>query len=108
MCDTCGCDDGTGARYTRLGGSPPGEPHTYPHEHSHEHSAEAGPAGPHTVVLEQRVLARNDDLAAGNRRELTDRGVVAINLMSSPGSGKTTLLERTIAELAPRRPIGVL
>jgi hydrogenase nickel incorporation protein HypB len=33
---------------------------------------------------------------------------VAINVMSSPGSGKTTLLERTIADLAPHRTIGVL
>jgi hydrogenase nickel incorporation protein HypB len=108
MCDTCGCDDGAGARYTRLDGSPAGEPHVHDHAHPHEHSHGARPEGPQTVVLEQRVLARNDDLAARNRRELADRGVVAINLMSSPGSGKTTLLERTIAELAQRWPIGVL
>jgi hydrogenase nickel incorporation protein HypB len=68
--------------------------------HHHEH--------PRTVVLEQRVLGRNDELAAGNRRELAARGIVAINVMSSPGSGKTTLLERTIADLATHWPIGVL
>ncbi len=45
------------------------------------------------------MLARNDELAGDNRRWLADRGVVAVNLMSSPGSGKTTLLERTIREL---------
>ena len=112
MCDTCGCDDGAGARYTRPTGAPAGVPHPHDHAdlhgHVHEHVQEPRPVGSQTVVLEQRVLARNDDLAAHNRRELADRGVVAINLMSSPGSGKTTLLERTIAELAPRRPIGVL
>ncbi|MGW4209277.1 hydrogenase nickel incorporation protein HypB [Lentzea sp. NPDC004789] len=53
-----------------------------------------------TVALEQRVLARNDDLAAVSRAWLAERDVVAVNLMSSPGSGKTTLLERTIADLA--------
>lgn len=51
------------------------------------------------VVLEQKVLARNDHLADHNRTWLAERDVVAVNLMSSPGSGKTTLLERTIREL---------
>jgi hydrogenase nickel incorporation protein HypB len=51
------------------------------------------------VVLEQKVLARNDHLAEHNRAWLAERDVVAVNLMSSPGSGKTTLLERTIREL---------
>ena len=43
------------------------------------------------------MLARNDELAARNRAWLAERGVTAVNLMSSPGAGKTTLLERTIA-----------
>jgi hydrogenase nickel incorporation protein HypB len=51
------------------------------------------------VVLEQKVLARNDHLAEHNRAWLAERDIVAVNLMSSPGSGKTTLLERTIREL---------
>jgi hydrogenase nickel incorporation protein HypB len=53
----------------------------------------------HTITLEQKVLARNDELAERNREWLTSRDIVAVNLMSSPGSGKTTLLERTIREL---------
>jgi hydrogenase nickel incorporation protein HypB len=53
-----------------------------------------------TVVLEQKVLARNDDLASRNRKWLGERDILAVNLMSSPGSGKTTLLERTIVESA--------
>lgn len=52
-----------------------------------------------TIPLEQRVLARNDDLAHRNREWLAQRDVLAVNLMSSPGSGKTTLLERTIRDL---------
>jgi hydrogenase nickel incorporation protein HypB len=51
------------------------------------------------VALEVDLLAKNDDLAAVNRRWLAERGIVALNLMSSPGSGKTTLLERTVREL---------
>ena len=54
----------------------------------------------HTLELEVAVLAKNEELAARNRAWLAERGITALNLMSSPGSGKTTLLERTIAELA--------
>jgi len=61
--------------------------------HAHDHPHEE-------ITLEQKVLARNDELAATNRAFLESREITAINLMSSPGSGKTTLLERTIRELA--------
>jgi hydrogenase nickel incorporation protein HypB len=54
------------------------------------------------------LLAKNDHLAAHNRAWLAGRGIVALNLMSSPGAGKTSLLRRTITELAPTRPIGVV
>lgn len=89
MCATCGCD-GADPRLTPLGG------HDHDHGHGHEHPGR-------TVVLEERVLARNDELAARNRRDLAGRGIVAVNLMSSPGSGKTTLLERTVRELSARQ-----
>jgi hydrogenase nickel incorporation protein HypB len=62
------------------------------HGHDHGH-------GHRTLALEVDLLAKNDDLAAANRRWLAERGIVALNLMSSPGSGKTTLLERTVREL---------
>jgi hydrogenase nickel incorporation protein HypB len=52
------------------------------------------------------VLAKNDELAARNRAWLAQRGITALNLMSSPGAGKTTLLERTVAELD--RPVTVI
>lgn len=46
-----------------------------------------------TIVLQQKVLAKNDALAERNQAFLADRGAVMVNLMSSPGAGKTTLLE---------------
>ena len=53
-----------------------------------------------TVInLEERLLARNDHLAAHVREWLAGIDVRAYNLMSSPGAGKTTLLERTVREL---------
>jgi len=51
------------------------------------------------IEVRERVMARNDELAAQVRARLEGHGITAINLMSSPGAGKTTLLERTLAEL---------
>src|SRR5208337_487204 len=69
-----------------------------------------GPVDPPARMLriEQDILAKNDALAAVNRRFLSDHGVFALNLVSSPGSGKTTLLERTIREWAKRTPLAVI
>jgi hydrogenase nickel incorporation protein HypB len=84
--------------------------HSHPdHEHHHNHvhvlqSAESD----RTIELQQKVLAKNDDLAELNRGWLRERGILAINLMSSPGSGKTTLLERTARELSGRMTISVI
>ncbi|HEX8906422.1 MAG TPA: hydrogenase nickel incorporation protein HypB [Longimicrobiaceae bacterium] len=51
------------------------------------------------IDVRERVMARNDELAAEVRRRLDEHGVAALNLVSSPGSGKTLLLERTLQEL---------
>jgi hydrogenase nickel incorporation protein HypB len=109
MCSTCGCDDEDGVRLTTLADHHDHDhDHDHPHPHPHEHPHPDGGYSARTVVLEQRVLARNDDLAGGTRAELRRRGVLCVNLMSSPGSGKTTLLERTIADLTPEWPVYVL
>ncbi len=47
--------------------------------------------------VQQRILARNEDVAAHNRHHFLERGIFAINLMGSPGSGKTAVLEATAA-----------
>lgn len=98
MCSTCGCGTDE-ARVTHLDhqGEHPeqrghGQLHGQGHGHGHGHEQRT-----HTIELEQAVLSRNDHLASHNRTWLGERGITAINVMSSPGSGKTTLLERTIA-----------
>jgi hydrogenase nickel incorporation protein HypB len=110
MCATCGCSDHAGH-----------DPETHDHqgsaEHAHDHHHPQGQQHPHPLGqaetppaadsaragrilrLEQEVLAKNNRLAERNRGWLEGRGVVALNLMSSPGAGKTTLLERTIRDL---------
>lgn len=52
-----------------------------------------------TIEVREKVMARNDELAAEVRGRLADAGVTAFNLVSSPGSGKTLLLERTLEAL---------
>jgi hydrogenase nickel incorporation protein HypB len=60
------------------------------------------------ITLEQKILAKNDHLAGHNRAWLRERGILAVNLMSSPGSGKTTLLERSGRDLAGRLALSVI
>jgi hydrogenase nickel incorporation protein HypB len=59
------------------------------------------------IEVETSILAKNDAIAMGNRRVLTARGVLTLNLVSSPGSGKTTLLCKTIKALGDA-PLAVI
>lgn len=56
-------------------------------------AADLSAAASRTYLLQQRLLAHNDQHAAANRARLQAAGVLALNLLSSPGSGKTALLE---------------
>jgi len=110
MCATCGCGDDSGTRVTLLPASTLAHSHPHPdhhHDHDHEPHPQETTNSDRTIVLEQQILAKNVALADHNRRWLAERGILAINLMSSPGAGKTTLLERTIALLAGN-PIAVV
>jgi len=60
------------------------------------------------IALETAVLSKNQALAERNRGWLAGRGVLALNLMSSPGAGKTTLLERSIRDLGRDLAISVV
>jgi hydrogenase nickel incorporation protein HypB len=61
-----------------------------------------------TIEVRERVMARNDELAAAVRERLHRAGVVALNLVSSPGSGKTSLLECTLDQLGEELDIAVV
>jgi len=61
-----------------------------------------------TIDVRERVMARNDELAAQVRRRLDDAGITAFNVVSSPGSGKTLLLERTLEALGEELDIAVV
>ncbi len=121
MCNVCGCGhgevsmegkDGTGHHHDH--DHPHGHDHDHRHDHHHHgdtHDYGAGPAGAaapgmsqaRMIKLEQDILAKNNGYAEANRALFAERGILALNLVSSPGSGKTSLLVKTIEALGPRR-----
>ncbi|NWG32244.1 MAG: hydrogenase nickel incorporation protein HypB [Rhodocyclaceae bacterium] len=107
MCTTCGCGEGE----TKIEGD---ELHAHTHADGTTHSHPYAPGRTHThahartVRLEQDILAKNDAYAAANRERFAARGILALNLVSSPGSGKTTLLVKTIEALQGKLPIAVI
>ena len=60
------------------------------------------------LQIKQSVFANNDAQANQLRRELKEKGIYLLNLMSSPGSGKTTTLTRLIESLREELRIGVM
>ena len=60
------------------------------------------------ITIERKVLEKNDEIAALNRKLFKDNKIFVINIVSSPGSGKTSILERTIEELKGKINIAVV
>jgi hydrogenase nickel incorporation protein HypB len=114
MCDTCGCSQSADAVKIRKPGET--EPHHHHHDHGHDHDHHHDHSHGHshdhdhgrTIKVEQDVLLQNNMLAQRNRGWFEAKGVLALNLVSSPGSGKTSLLERTITDLKDETTISVI
>ncbi len=132
MCTVCGCGDGE----TKIEGHDHAHDHHHGHSHGHEHSHDhahshthehhhadganhdygQGPAHAHApgmsqkrmVQIEQDILGKNNQYAAGNRQQFEAKGILVLNLVSSPGSGKTTLLTRSIGDLKSNSEIAVI
>src|SRR5512133_2695493 len=105
MCVTCGCGVGEvkiegEQAHTHDHVHPDGSSHSHDHPHDHAHVHDETPAHAHApgvtpkrmVQIEQDILAKNNAYAQANRQSLAERGIFALNLVSSPGSGKPTLL----------------
>ncbi len=60
------------------------------------------------IPVIEKILSTNDRLAEMNRQNLTDHGVLGINLMASPGAGKTSFILETIKRLRVDWRIGVI
>ncbi len=83
MCDTCGCN------------ITPGNRHLVRDEGKLAYTED----GKAAVTVLTNLLHENDRQADHNRAHFDQRGILAVNLMSSPGSGKTALLEATLDAL---------
>lgn len=116
MCTVCGCSDGE----TKVHGHSHDHHHDHDHGHRHHHHHDHhhyghGPAGTEVpgmsqerlIEIETDILSKNDRYAQSNRAVLTQRSILALNLVSSPGSGKTTLLCKTIEALGDQ-PLAVI
>ena len=131
MCTTCGCSPTFGHQHDhehthahRHGDQTHRHPHQHQHTHEqgdhhhhhdhlhddshpHEHHHEE-PARSRKISIEEDVLAKNNRLAAFNRALFREKGILVLNLVSSPGSGKTTLLERTLRDLSGKYRCAVI
>jgi len=132
MCTVCGCGESTGSGHDHPHSPDHGHGHDHrhgtghgmAHDHAHDHAQHpgpardfgAGPAGAHVpgmsqgrmIQIERDILASNDEYARANRAFLAGRGILCLNLVSSPGSGKTTLLVRTLEDLGAEMRFSVI
>lgn len=60
------------------------------------------------IEIKKSVFADNDEDAAQLRKELKERGVYLLNLMSSPGAGKTTTLIGTLQRIKDKLRVAVM
>ena len=60
------------------------------------------------IEIKKSVFADNDEDAAKLRKELKEKGVYLLNLMSSPGAGKTTTLIGTLKRIQDKVRVAVM
>ncbi len=56
----------------------------------------------HEILIEKKILARNDEIASKTREVLRVAQIFSINMVSGPGAGKTSLIEKTTPYLKSR------
>ena len=115
MCTVCGCNEIGG--HTNSDNQNQGHDHNHTHGHSNVHHhfgrgtagvTVAGYTQDRLIEIEQNILSKNDGYAEANRQWLTERCLLALNLVSSPGAGKTTLLVETLKSLKGKFSLGVI
>lgn len=121
MCKDCGCSKvGEIGIHSHAGADEHDHHHPHEHEHAHahdrahdsehahEHHHHSNGNGHKTVEIVQSILDKNDRLAERNRGYFMAKGLLVLNVLSSPGSGKTAFLERTVKDSGNRLKIGVI
>lgn len=116
MCGICGCGPDGASHHHHHHHDEHEHEHVLPDgrviRHSHHHDGDvidfaAQPVlasdGRRVLAVQRDILEANADHADRNRAIFARRGVLALNLISSPGAGKTTLLVETLKALEGRR-----
>ncbi len=127
MCGTCGCGQPDDAVKILKPGEDQhshqhthehdheGEKHAHEHVHHHSHDHHHGHQqghdhshGSRQIEIEADALQQNNMAAQRNRGYFEGKGLLTLNLVSSPGSGKTSLLEKTIKSFSGKTNIFVI
>lgn len=58
--------------------------------------------------MRRNILSKNDRIAERNRGFFRARGLLVLNVLSSPGSGKTTFLRETVKALDGKLKTGII
>lgn len=128
MCTECGCglpgdkpmkipgyfhDHGHGHSHDHDDHHPHDHDH-HPHDHDHHHHGHVHDH-PHShenpsrlLEVHRSILDKNNRQAERNRGFFQARGLLVLNVVSSPGSGKTTLIRETIRALDKRLKTAVI
>ena len=118
MCKECGCGMGGDVHIDGTPTSPESSlrghehqfetpiGHSHDETHGHQHDDSLGHT--HGIAVHQSLLDKNDRLAERNRGFFKAKGLLVLNVVSSPGSGKTTLIQKTAAVLGTGLRTGVI
>ena len=60
------------------------------------------------LTIKEDILEANDVKSQANAEFLEKKGVMMVNIMSSPGAGKTTVILKTIEDMKDKIRIGVI
>ena len=73
-----------------------------------QRTSDSPTAANRTLVINEGILSKNDQLAQANRALFKSKHLLVLNVVSSPGSGKTAFIERTLTDLRGRLRGGVV
>lgn len=98
-----------GEEHERTHSHPHAHSHTHNHAHPHDaHEEHPQAAARRVVEVRRSILEKNERLAERNRGYFEAKGLLVLNVLSSPGSGKTTFLCETVRRLQGRLKAAVV
>ncbi len=82
--------------------------HHHHHDLEHHHDIASHNHDRRKIEITQSILSKNDRFAERNRGFFMAKGLLVLNVLSSPGAGKTALIERMLTDLGERIPTAVI